>query len=90
MMENFWWIFQILSQCVYLDFFFMAFLVDVNDGASDMTVSLILLLSWFKYGHPPVSSTGAFRLSIYQGVTAVVHGVSICALDPMVEKELIL
>ena len=53
-------------------------------------MSEILLLSWFKYGHPPVSSTGAFRLCLSQGVTAVVHGVSIRALDPKVEKELFL
>ena len=53
-------------------------------------MSQILLLSWFKYGHSPVSLTGAFRPSLSQGMTAVVHGVSIHALDPMVEKELIL
>ena len=53
-------------------------------------MSPILLLSWFKCGRPPVSSTGAFRLSLSHGVTAVVHGFTVHALDPMVEKELIL
>ena len=45
-------------------------------------MSLILPLSWFQYGHPPVSSTGAFRLYLSQGVTAVVHGFTVRALDP--------
>ena len=53
-------------------------------------MSPILLLSWFKYGHPPVSSTGAFRLYLSQGVTAIVHGFTVHALDPKVEKELFL
>ena len=43
-----------------------------------------------KYGHPAVRSTGAFRLYLSHGVTAVVHGFTVCALDPKVEKELIL
>ena len=42
-----------------------------------------------KYGRPPVSSTGSFRFYLFQGVT-VVHGFTVRALDPKVEKELIL
>ena len=38
-----------------------------------MLLSPILLLSWFKCGRPPVSSTGAFRLYLSQGVTAIVN-----------------
>ena len=44
----------------------------------------------YKYGHPPVSSTRAFRLYLSQGVTAVVFGFTICALDPKVEQKSIL
>ena len=36
--------------------------------------------------HPPVRSTEAFRL-LSQGVTAVVHGCSVCALDHSMGKS---
>ena len=52
-----------------------------HDIVTNITIVLDLCNS-----HPPVSSTGAFRL-LSQGATAVVHGCSVRALDHSMGKS---